>query len=268
MTIIDEIIATVKSEKNGYCRIKHKRGWLGFLEDGDLVFKPRELHNTLRMVIDKEGNRPRGDRLFYQRKRYKYTAENDGRPSRPEEALERFLVVSNPENVFGQVPIGGGKESIDIGIKASGSKYIFVELKPWKIKNSPMYAIVENLKNLIEYRIIHERKIKIIPNYEVDLIILAPEAYYQRYRIIDDKGIVLADKISTVKKALTALSKEFKTKISFMALQLDIDSFLSKCGEVSHKRDESGKKIIISSDDSIPNLAIDKWIPIVDSSCV
>ena len=128
-----------------------------------------------------------------------------------------------------------------------------------------MYAIIECLKNLIEYRIIHERKIKIIPHYKVDLIILAPEAYYQEYGIIDDKGILLASKMSTVKKALTDLSIEFKTKISFMALQLDLDSFLSKCKEVSHKRDGSGQKVKISSDDSIPNLAIDKWIPIVDS---
>ena len=217
------------------------------------------------MIIDKEGNRPRGNKLFYQRKRYKYTAQDDGRPFRPEEALERFIVVSNPENVFGQVPIGGGKESIDIGIKASDSKYIFVELKPWKTNNSPMYAIIENLKNLIEYRTIHERNIKIIPHYEVDLIILAPEAYYQEYRMIGGKGIFLADNISIVKKALTALSTEFKTRISFMALQLDFDSFLSKCGEVSHKRDESGKKVMISSNDSILNLAKDKWIPIVDS---
>ena len=37
-------------------------------------------------------------------------------------------------------PIGGGKESIDIGIKASDSKYVFVELKPWKTNNSPIYV--------------------------------------------------------------------------------------------------------------------------------
>ena len=32
--IMKEIIARTDSEKDGYCRIKHKRGWLDFLEDG------------------------------------------------------------------------------------------------------------------------------------------------------------------------------------------------------------------------------------------
>ena len=62
--ILEKVISRLKSEKGGYCRIKHKRGWLEYLEDGDLIFRPYELHHTLRQVIDRDDNRPRGDKLF------------------------------------------------------------------------------------------------------------------------------------------------------------------------------------------------------------
>lgn len=72
-------------------------------------------------------------------------------PYRTEEALERLIVVSNGDNFYNQIPIGGGKESIDIGVKESESEFTFIELKPWGNQNSPLYALVESLKNLLEY---------------------------------------------------------------------------------------------------------------------
>ena len=89
-----------------------------------------------------------------------FTIKKDKKPYRAEEALERFIIISNADNIYNQIPVGGGKESIDIGIKESDSKFKFVELKSWRSNNSPIYAIVESLKNLIEYRIIIEREIK------------------------------------------------------------------------------------------------------------
>ena len=164
-TILKQSISNLNSPKNGYCRITHKRGWLDFLKDGDLVFTPKELHQKLWDVIDNDGNRPRGERLFWLRKTLSFTMMPDKRPYRTEEALERFIVVSNGDGFFNQIPIGGGKESIDIGIRESESKFVFVELKPWESQNSPLYAIIESLKNLVEYRVILDRNLAAVPRF-------------------------------------------------------------------------------------------------------
>jgi len=256
--IINEVISNLKSEKDGYCRIKHKKGWLGFLKDGDLVFKPRELHQVLRQVIDSEDKRPRGSKLFFLRERYNFTVTSKKKPYRTEEALERFITASNPANFFNQIPIGGRKESIDIGIKENESRFVFIELKPWSSTNSPLYAIVESLKNLIEYRIIAEKKITEIEKFEeVDLVVLAPQSYYQRYGLIDSAE----DKISIVKKALNDLSSEFDTNISLMILPINKEAFFDICRRVcgKYKKTTGQESIAISSADRIPELERDKW---------
>jgi hypothetical protein len=261
--ILKEVISKLKSEKDGYCRITHKKGWLGFLKDGDLVFKPQELHQILRQVICSEGMVPRGDKLFYLRKRDNFTVKSDKTPYRPEEALERFITLSNPRDFFNQIPIGGGKESIDIGIKEGASTFIFVELKPWSSTNSPLYAIIESLKNLIEYRIIHEKKIKEIEDFkEVNLIVLAPQSYYRMYGLDDNAG----DKISIMKEALNALSSEFSTSISLMELPLEKEAFSDICRKVCDNRKTTGQEIIsISAENSVPELMRNQWKTLVSS---
>ena len=175
--------------------------------------------------------------------------------------------MSNPSNFYNQVPIGGGKESIDIGIKEDDSKFIFVELKPWQSSNSPLYAIVESLKNLIEYRIIHERKIKNIPRYkEVELYVLAPEEYYQSYSLIDEQETYLKDKLSILKGTLDSISSEFQSSIFLMALQQDLDSFLTACKKLYERNKITGQRTVyVSETDSIPSLARDKWKLLVSS---
>ena len=256
--ILNEVIAKLNSKKDGYCRITHKKGWLGFLEDGDLVFTPPELHQVFWEIFQNDGNKPRGEKLFCLRKRCNFTITSTRKPYRTEEALERFITASNPENYFNQIPIGGGKESVDIGIKGNGSRFTFIELKPWSSTNSPLYAIVESLKNLFEYRLIYEKKIKDIEYFkEVDLIILAPRSYYQEYGLIDSSE----DKISFVKKALNDLSSEFDTNISLMELPLEKEKFYDICRRVSDdKKKTTGQAIIsISSADSVRELARGQW---------
>ena len=266
--ILEKVILHLKSKKGGYCRIKHKRGWLEYLKDGDLIFRPDELHHTLRQVIDRDGNRPRGDKLFCLRRKVKFTAKEDKSPYRPEEALERFIIVSNPDNFYNQIPIGGGKESIDIGIRENDSKFVFVELKPWQSTNSPLYALIENLKNLIEYRIIHKRKIKVIPKYDhLELLILAPQAYYEEYKLIDNQGVAQADKITILKETLNAISTEFETAISFMAIQMNKQDFFRVCSNIYEDRGIEGQdKITLSRKDIIPVLSKDKWKLVVNSA--
>jgi len=262
--ILKEVISKLKVEKDGYRRIPHKKGWLEFLEDGDLVFTPCELHQTLRQVINEFP--PRGNKILYQRNRCNFTVTKERKAYRTEEALERFITTSNPGKYFNQVPIGGGKESIDIGIEENESKFIFVELKPWSSTNSPLYAIVESLKNLIEYRIVHENKIKHYEDCkhykEVDLIILAPETYYHDYGLIESTE----DKISKVKKVLNDLSSEFNTNIALMALTLKEDDFLNKLRMICEEQNiVEQKSISISKSDIIPELARDEWELLVSS---
>jgi len=270
--ILKEVISRIEPEKNDYCRIRHKKGWIEYLEDGDLIFAPDELHRTLRRVIDTKENRPRGDKLLFLRNTRntnpQYTAREDGTPYRPEEALERFIIVSNPDNFYYQVPIGGRKESVDMGIKEGKSKFIFVELKPWDSVNSPLYAIVESLKNFIEYRIILERKIATNNTFdEVELLILAPKEYYKAYNLIDDTGKYRAEKISIVRVTLNKLSSEFQVRISLMALQLDKDSFFRSCKRLYQNKKLSGqKKVSVLGADPIPNLARNDWKLVVSSA--
>ncbi|MFC1812862.1 hypothetical protein ACFL03_09225 [Thermodesulfobacteriota bacterium] len=266
--IMKQIIAATDSEKDGYCRITHKRGWLDFLEDANLPFTPQELHSTFWEVIDTGQNRPRGDKLLYLRKRYNFTITKDKKPYRTEEALERFITVSNTDDFFNQVPIGGKKESIDIGIREGNSKITFVELKAWQSSDSPIYAIVESLKNLTHYRIIKKRKIKAMNKFdEVEVMILAPLEYYQSYGLLDGEGNKTEDKIKPFQNILNEFSLAFKTKISFLTLKLDFDNCISKCIEIYDELGVKGQQSVsISIRHSIPELQRKNWDILLVSS--
>ena len=259
--ILKEVISHLQSNKAKYCRITHKRGWLEYLKDGDLVFTAQELHQTLRKVIDSDQMRPKGNKLFCLRRKYNFTIKADKAPYRTEEALERFIVVSNADNFCNQIPIGGGKESIDIGIKESNSKFVFVELKPWSSINPPFYAVIESLKNLIEYRIIHERNIKDIDQFkELDLIILAPSAYYRNYNLIDDNGLYREDMIRVLEKTLKEIGSEFQTNIIFMVLEIKKDDFFDACKKIYDDKKVKGQdSIALSKTDAIPILIMNNW---------
>lgn len=272
--ILNKVILKLKSEKDDFFRVDSKESWLNYLETGNLVFTPYELHEILKEVINEFP--PNGDKLFYLRKRCNFHVK-DKKACRPEEALERFIIVSNPGDLFNQIPIGGRKESIDIGIKEENdSRFVFIELKPWRSNNSPLYAIVESLKNLIEYRAIQNDERKAIKRHKyfkdyddkVDLIVLAPESYYRDHGMIDkSKGQYLQDKISVVRKALNDFSSEFRTNMSLRILPLDKKYFDDECSKVcaKYKKTEGKQNIVITNDDSILELARDKWKLLVSS---
>ena len=267
--ILNEVISRLKSENDDCCRIMHKRGWLDFLEGGDMVFTPHELKDVLRDII---GQRPpRGEKLIFLDRHYTFHVMSDKTPDRPEEALERFIVVSNRGKFFNQVPIGGRRESLDIGIEENDSRFVFVEVKSWSSKksrtNPPLYAVVQSLKNLIQYRIIHQEQIKHhqdCKHYnEVDLIVLAPESYYRDYRLIDNRtGLRREDMIGIVKKALNDLSSEFNTNIAFMVLNISKEDINIQCQSL---KPNEHNIVELSEINSIPELARDQWKPLVSS---
>lgn len=260
--ILNNVLSELNSKNDDYCSIKHKKGWFNYLRSGDLGFTSINLHLALKKVIDRADKRPRGNKLLFLRNRDRFTVMSNKIPYRKEEALERFITASNDSvRYFNQIPIGGGKESIDIGIKETESRFIFVELKPWSSTNSPLYAIVESLKNLIEYRIIKDRGIEHYKEFgkynEVDLMILAPLSYYRDYGLNNGAE----NKIGLIKKTLNDLSSEFRTKISLMILPINETAFDDACRKVCDKyKKTTGQEIIyISSSDAIPELKRDQW---------
>ena len=257
--ILKEVIANLPSVKNGYCRIKHRKGWLEYLQDGDTAFSPKELHNTLITVIDQEERRPRGEKLLFLRRKYAFTLMPDKTPYRTEEALERFIVVSNPD-IFNQIPVGGGKESIDIGFNKDDSKFVFVELKPWDSGDSPLYAVVESLKNLVEYRIIVDRNIQDSKFDEIELMILAPVKYYQNFHLIDEARNLWMANVRTLEGTLCRLCAEFRTQISFRYIPIEKELFLQRCAKIYDSQKPEKQQIVALNDsDRINVLARENW---------
>ena len=83
---------------------------------------------------------------------------------------------------------------------------------------------------------------------------------------IDGTGLHREDKTSIVKKALDDLSSVFETNISLMILDMEKDAFFSICEKVYDKYKIPGENsICISSEDSIPQLARNKWKLLVAS---
>ena len=265
-SIISQILDSLDTQQGKYCQVIHKRGWLEYIKSGQLVFSPNKMHRVLREVIDADGNRPRGESLFLLRECHKFTLMPDKLPMRTEEALERFIVVSNDDNFYDQVPIGGGKESIDIGI-GEDKEFTFVELKPWHSSNSPLYALLESLKNLIEYRIIIEKKISQVHEYDkINLCILAPDTYYVDYGLLSKDGTPQESKLEIVRQLLNDLADEFDTQITFKSLSFDQQNFNKYCNCLYDKNGFIGQEIVeISKDDAMESLRYFNWNLLVSS---
>ena len=267
--ILKVVISRLDSTKILYSRIQHKRGWLEFLDDGDLVFHPADLHRILREVVDTKGNRPKGRKLLHRHRKTGFTIKADGSPYRPEEALERFVIVSNRVGFYNQLPIGGRKESVDI-VTSDHGQITFVELKPWRSSNSPLYALVECLKNLIEYRIIFEREINGNRDGQgVTLCVLAPDEYYRTYGLLDRTMQVIPENTSFLQKALDDISVEFQAGLSFMSLHLEEEAFLKRCNQIFKREGLTGQsRVSVKPEDAIPALMKKRWLCIAKSKSI
>jgi hypothetical protein len=264
MSIMEDIILALQPITGGYCQVRHKRGWLNYLENGRLYFGINQLLNITYKTV--RNNPPKGEKLFKLERHYQFTVKGDGTAYRPEEALERFIILSNPE-YYNQIPIGGRKESIDLGFENSDSSFVFVELKPWSINNSPVYAIIESLKNLIEYRAILETNQEIKRYDHIDLFILAPLSYYKNYGLIDLHNNHVNSTTQTLKHFISALSSAVDTSISFMTILIDRSEFDSICIKHCNENAIKGQKIIsIENHQPIPILQRENWKIIVTSN--
>jgi len=253
------IILELEAKRNGYCQITRKRGWLNYLKGSELAFDHDNLRHTIETVVNND--KPRGEKLFCPEPHFKFTMTADKKPSRPEEALERFIVNTNRDYFCNQISIGGRKESIDIGIKEKNGTFTFLELKPWASTNSPMYAIVECLKNLTQYRtLLKEGKHRIERFETVNLMVLAPLSYYQQYELLDGSGNVYTRAASTVSRLLGNIGNAFKTTVTLMALNIDRNDFDGKCAQIYDVRKVRNQgKVELNESDTIPSLKRDQW---------
>jgi len=266
-SVMKQVIDHFSESPLSQWRIDHKKMWLEYLETGKLLFTFNELHTTIQEIVNQPKNRPRGEKLLSLHKKNAFTLKEDKTPYRPEEALERFIVVSNGDNFFNQVPVGGGKESIDIVVRHSNDSVEFIELKPWNNGDSPLYALVEGLKNLIEYRVIAERQIKKINiPWKVDISLLAPKEYYQNFLLLDDSNSIIARNISRTTDLINDLSIEFNTNVSIFSLALTDDSFRQACSRIYDHQGLTGQQIAsVNEDDANSTLNRANWAELVSS---
>jgi hypothetical protein len=251
---------------------KEKAVWLDYLEQGKFSFPPhdvqqftQDLHQSITKIIKENPPSERFKRLLKPRRVTRFKVTEDGNPLDPELALERFVIVSNPNNLtsnnfFNQVAIDS-RERIDIVIEESDTECVFAELKGWHSVDNPLYAITENIKNLIKCRTI-QGKITMFDN--IDLMILAPEAYYWEYGLIE--GNKKEQRIRALKTLLSYLSVEFRTNISFWCLQIKKEDFFDKCCCVYNTygiREEHSVHLSDEEKDTFPVLARHRWLQLV-----
>ncbi len=220
--------------------VNHKHLWLEYLQTGNLPFTPKELHRAIQDIVDKPENRPKGEKLLHFRKRYNFTLKEDKTPYRPEEALERFVIASNGDRFFNQVPVGGGKESIDIVIRHGTDSVEFVELKPWNSNDSPLYAIIS---------------------------MLAPRGYYRKFFLLDDSDAGIHESILRATELLDGLAEEFNTSLSISSLVLSADSFNRACSRIYDQQGLVGQQIAsVTEGDNINSLEYSNWAELASSS--
>lgn len=264
--VITQIIQRISEKHDGRWKVYHKRCWLEYLNSGRLPFSPWQLHDVINEVVSLPMNLPRGGKLFHFRQKFNFTIKQDRKPYRPEEALERFIVMANRDMMYNQTPIGGGKESIDIVVQ-QGQSVEFVELKAWQGGDSPLYALIEGLKNLIEYRAIKAHGIKNIMMYpRVTASVLAPASYYQDYGLLDVQGKPIGENIAKTASLLRALSKEFNATLSCKYLSLPIDSFNQSCAVLFTRNQVSAQcSVAVTENDIIDALRYGNWIELAAS---
>ena len=120
--LIDRLTTEIHSNHDSRYTLNHKKTWLALLDHGIWPCEPHVLSKKLQELTKIQEYQPRGKKLLFLRSRDKCTLLPSVRPGRPEEALERLIVQSNSGTMYSQMPIRGGKESVD-----SSNLYIVCE---------------------------------------------------------------------------------------------------------------------------------------------
>lgn len=127
---------------------------------------------------------------------------------REEEALERLICLYN-ENLSNQEPLrenSEGKELADIVEKKFGKIITLIELKSWNnTQDSPLYAIIELLKNYYLYK--DRTNIR-------QLILLAPTEYFKYFNAVNNL------QLQNLLKALNNKLKNYNCNICLKTINI------------------------------------------------
>lgn len=270
--LMAQIFAPLETGLPSGSGIRHKTAWLRYVADGRLPMPVEALHDSVRRVVHHPENAPHGERILELHVRSRFTLYSDGRVPRPEEALERLVVVSNPLDVYNQVPTRGRKESLDLLRLTSEGCMECIELKAWGSDDTPFYALVELLKNLEIIRLLakegrgphHVQDSGTLAVRQTGLTLLAPLDYYRAYGLLDPAGRPRPDALHWVEDLLSRLSLAFQVPIAFLALKYSWEEFQGVCQRLVTQRDADGK-VDVEQLPPIPALEHGRWMPLAAS---
>jgi len=259
--LIDRLTKEIPSDHDPRYTLNHKKTWLALLDHGNWPCEPNVIFKKLQDLTKLEEYRPRGKKLLFLRSRDKFTLLPSLRPGRPEEALERLIVHSNSRVMFGQMPIRGGKEAVDI-VRLRNKVGTFIELKPWKSTNSPLYAILEGLKNLAYFSVLKSMGHQRCDDFScVNLMVLAPLTYFQNYSLLNENEKV--NNHTKVKEFIEALAGTFKTRIQIFGLNWEEEELLKVCADICPTPPKENKVVSVLGYPPIEALLEKNWIEII-----
>lgn len=211
-SLLSQIFTRFSHESWESIDLSRKRSWNSFLETGEMPLPPSRLKSIIEEILNVDGNTPRGSKLMERRRTTSFTLREDGTAHRPEEGLERLILISNQPGMYNQIPVGGGKESADLLYTDQEENGTFIELKPWATNASPLYALIESLKNLTLYRLIAAHGLNSGPLLKsASIAVLAPEEYYTSF------GLPISEAPRTKLTNLKMMFEEvFETDINFL----------------------------------------------------
>ena len=259
--LIDRLTKEIHSCHDKRFTLNHKKTWLALSDKGIWPCEPRELYKKLQDLTKLDEYQPKGESLLVLRSRDKFTLLPSMRPGRPEEALERLIVHSNLGAMFGQMSIRGGKESVDI-VRLRYKVGTFIELKPWKSNNSPLYAVLEGLKNLALFNVLKTKGHKRSEHFEhVNLMVLAPADYFLDHRLINEHGT--SDKYTQVKEFIEATASKFRTRIQMFGINWKEEDMMKVCQDICPTPPNENKVVSVSGYSPIEALSEKNWIKII-----
>jgi len=259
--LINRLTKEIHSNHDNRYTLNHKKTWLALVDHGIWPCEPQTLYEKLQELTNIDEYQPRGEKLLYLRSRDRFTLLPSMRPGRPEEALERFIVHSNPGSMFGQMPIRGGKESVDI-VRLRNKVGTFIELKPWKNSDSPLFAILEGLKNLAYFNVLKSVEHQQCENFSrVNLMVLAPLTFYQNYSLLNQNEKV--NNYTQVKEFIEAVAGTFKTRIQIFGLNWNEEELLRVCKDLCPTPPKENIIVSVSDYPPIEALYEKNWIKII-----
>jgi hypothetical protein len=259
--LIDRFAKEIHSVHDNRYTLNHKKTWLDLVDMGIWPCEPDLLFKKLQELMKLDEFQPRGKKLLSLRLRDGFTLLPSMRPGRPEEALERLIVHSNSGAMFGQMPIRGGKESVDI-VRLRNKVGTFIELKPWKSNYSPLYAVLEGLKNLALFNLLKTMGHQKCENFEhVNLMVLAPVDYFLDYHLINEHGTT--DKYTQVKEFIEATASIFRTRIQMLGINWKEEDMAKVCQDICPTLSQENKVVSVLGYPPIEALFEKNWIKII-----